>query len=161
MPADKDEGRCTCHEHYDHVGTMQRRDVDSDCPQHGVPVATTPLAMPADNDVHRYASNALAEIKRGRAALRAACENSFHLHASIPARPDEDDDLVISSAFTVAELTIGTLTSALDKAQRERDAMQSVVKQAETAVADGYASKSMREAVIRYRARASTSGVKE
>jgi hypothetical protein len=50
---------------------------------------------------------------------------------------------------------------ALDKAQRERDAMRPIVKQAETAVADGYASKSMREAVIRYRARASTSGVKE
>lgn len=41
---------------------------------------------------------------------------------------------------------------ALDRAQRERDAMSDVVRETESAVADGWASKSMRDAVIRYRA---------
>jgi len=44
------------------------------------------------------------------------------------------------------------LADALDKAQRERDAMRDIVHEAEVARADGWASTSMRDAVIAYRA---------
>jgi hypothetical protein len=44
------------------------------------------------------------------------------------------------------------LIAALDKAQRERDAMSEIVSEAESAKSDGWASNAMRDAVVRYRA---------